>query len=272
MSSPFQVQIQQYFGPLDLLLHIVRRDELDIVQLPLAKIIDQYLQYLEVLVELQIDDVGDFVEVASLLMEMKSKQVIPSVSVESETNDSVVAEISDDLVERLIQYKRIRDASSILDEQSRQWQLRYSRLSADLPARPVDSGNQAIEPIEVWDLVSAFARILREQNAVPPAQVLYDDTPIHVHMQRIHHLVCQQGKVELTSLFEPGMHKSSLVALFLATLELTRHYGLATEQPEPCRPLYLVAGKGFVKELNVHSIDNLTFEKSLKSNLPTLGR
>ncbi len=272
MNQPFQVNVEQYFGPLDLLLHIVRREELDLATLPLAKIVGQFLEYLDVLVELQIDDVGDFLEVASVLIEMKSKQAVPTADEVVDSSEPPVQEISDDLVERLIQYKRIRDASSLLDEQSRRWQLRYNRLSTDLPAKPVDSGNQQIEPIEVWDLVSAFGRILRERNATPSQQVVYDDTPIHVHMQRIHKLVCEQQQVELTSLFQPQMHKSTLVALFLATLELTRHYGLSTEQSEPCRPLYLVAGEKFVRELNVHEIDNLTFEQSLKSNLPTTLR
>lgn len=272
MNQPFQVDIDQYFGPLDLLLHIVRREELDLATLPLGKIIGQYLDYLEVLVELQIDDVGDFLEIASLLLEMKSKQAVPTPEQPDSDADDAVQEISDDLVERLIQYKRIRDASSLLDEQSRRWQLRYTRLFTDLPSRPVDSGNQPIQPLEVWDLVSAFGRILRERNKAPTQQVVYDDTPIHVHMQRIHQLVCDNERVELTSLFQPRMHKSTLVALFLATLELTRHYGLATEQTEPCRPLYLVAGERFVRKLEVHEIDNLTFEQSLKSNLPTTLR
>lgn len=272
MNQPFQVDIDQYFGPLDLLLHIVRREEMDLATLPLGKIIGQYLDYLEVLVELQIDDVGDFLEIASLLLEMKSKQAVPTSEQPDAESEETVQEISDDLVERLIQYKRIRDASSILDEQSRQWQLRYSRLSSDLPVRPAESGNQPIQPLEVWDLVSAFGRILRERNKAPAQQVVYDDTPIHVHMQRIHQLVCDNEKVELTSLFQPRMHKSTLVALFLATLELTRHYGLSTEQSEPCRPLYLVAGERFVRKLEVHEINNLTFEQSLKSNLPTTLR
>jgi segregation and condensation protein A len=269
MMPQFQVDLDQYCGPLDLLLHIVRREELDIAAISLAKVIDQYFSFLEVLVELEIDDVADFLEIASLLIEMKAKQAVPAPEPNSTALvEQPVQELTDDLVERLFQYKRIRDVSSILDEQSRSWQLRYSRLSNDLPSRRTDSVSQSIQPIEVWDLVSAFGRILRARQPAPTQHVQYDDTPIHVHMQRIHDLVNQLGRVELTTLFEPQMHKSTLVALFLATLELTRHYGLSTEQTEPCRPLYLVAGQNFVRTLNVHEIDNLTFEKAANSNLP----
>lgn len=242
----FQVELANYNGPLDLLLHIVRREELDLAELPLARIIDQYLDYLEVLVELQIDDVGDFLEVASILIEMKSKHAVPNAETEVQDSDGQpLPELSEDLVQRLMEYKRIRDACTLLDAQSHQWQMRYSRLADDLPTARPDGDLQAIEPLEIWDLVSAFARILREQQAKLSTKVVYDETPIQTYMSRIHQLVCQRSRLELTSLFEPGMHKSTLVAMFLATLELTRHHGVTTLQSAPQQPLYLLAGKGF---------------------------
>lgn len=271
----FQVNISQYFGPLDLLLHIVRREELSLSEIPLARIAEQYLEYLEVIVELPIDDVADFIEVASILVEMKAKQAVPNQSEDDEspaTSTGVADEFSDDLVARLIEYRRLKDASSILEEQADRWQLRYSRLANDLPARRTDLGDQPLEPIEVWDLVSAFGRILRERQPPSTASVVYDDTPIHIYMERIHGLVRDHRRVELTSLFQPGMHKSALVAMFLATLELTRHYGLSTEQVEAGHPLYLVAGSNFLPQLDVHKIDNLSFKQVSASNLPVAPR
>ncbi len=269
----FLVDIEQYSGPLDLLLYIVRREELALMELPLAKITEQFLDHLEVLVELDIDDVADFLDVASLLIEMKSKQAIPQNSEEAEDESTgVEAETSEELVYRLMEYKRIRDAASILEEQGERWQMRYSRLASDLPPRKTEIGEQPIEPIEVWDLVSAFGRILRERQPPQSTSVIYDSTPIHVYMQRIHAQVCERGRVELTGLFEFGMHKSALVAMFLATLELTRHYGLATEQQDSGHPLYLVAGKHFKRQLNVHEIDNLTFDQVTASNMPVAPR
>lgn len=269
----FHVDISQYCGPLELLLHIVRREEISLADLPLAVITAQYFSYLDVLVEMQIDDVADFIEIASILVEMKAKQAIPnSESLEDASDEAVLNDGSDDLVARLIEYRRIRDAASILDEQAQRWQLRYRRLENDLPPRRAEAGQQPIAPIEVWDLVSAFGRILRERQPPPASSVIYDDTPIHTHMERIHRQVRERGEVELTSMFEPGMHKSSLVAMFLATLELTRHYGLTTRQRDAGHPLYLVAGETFEPELDVHKIDNLTFEKMANSNLPVAGR
>lgn len=269
----FQVDISQYCGPLELLLHIVRREELQLSEIPLAKIADQYFDYLELLVELSIDDVADFLEIASLLIEMKSKQAVPSSDeANGDEAPAVEDELSEDLVQRLIEYKRFRDAASILDEQGEKWQLRIPRLANDLPPRKTEMGEQPIEPIEVWDLVSAFGRILRENQPPPASKVIYDDTPIHTYMERIHGMVCDAGQVELTSLFEVGMHKSTLVALFLATLELTRHYGLTTQQNDTGDPLYLMAGEHFKRELEVSKITNLSFDQVSQSNMPVMPR
>ncbi|MCA9134254.1 MAG: segregation/condensation protein A, partial [Planctomycetales bacterium] len=131
----FQVDISQYCGPLELLLHIVRREEIPIRDIPLAKITNQYLEYLEVLVEMAIDDVAEFIDIASVLVEMKAKQALPTPEAEQGEGETPALrdETDDDLVARLIEYRRIRDASSILDEQGQRWQLRYPRLANDLP-------------------------------------------------------------------------------------------------------------------------------------------
>jgi segregation and condensation protein A len=254
----FQVDIDQYAGPLDLLLHIVRREEIELADLPIAKIVDQYASYVDVLVELDIDDVGEFLEIASLLIEWKSKKVIPSTSSSGSSlpTEAVLDESQADLVQRLIEYQRVREASGQLEEQGRRWQLRYSRLSNDLPSRRLGTGEQPIEPLEIWDLVSAFGRILRDRQPPKSTEVIYDDTPIGIYMEKIHSLLIQEKKVELSSLFAPGMHKSTLVGMFLATLELTRHYGVSTEQREPYLPLFLVAGESFRENLDRKSPDN----------------
>lgn len=271
-SMAFSVDTDIYSGPLELLLHLVRREELPLTEIALHVVTEQYLNYLEVLVELDLDEVAEFLELASILIEMKAKEVLPSTASTTVEEEQAIEEPADQLVERLVDYKRIRDAASLLDENSRRWQLRYTRISNDLPPRRLDLGTQPIQGIEVWDLVSAFGRILREREAPPQTSVIHDDTPIHVYMQRIHQRVLADERLELGNLFEPGMHKSTLVAMFLATLELARHHGLTTEQIDPGKPLILVAGPTFQRELDVHKIDNLSFDRVLNSNMPVTPR
>jgi segregation and condensation protein A len=270
----FGVDLACYYGPLELLYYLVRREELPLEELSLAKITTQYLEYLEVLEVLDLDDVGEFIDITSQLIELKAKSVLPSS--DDEPSDELQGIGQDtsmpQLVDRLMQYKRFRDAASLLDEQSRRWQLRYSRLSNDLPPRRVDADEIPIARVEVWDLVSAFGRILKARQKISLHSIQYDDTPIHIYMQRIHDRVQSNQRVELQDLFEIGMHKSALVAMFLATLEMTRHHGLQALQETADGPLYLEPGPEFSAVLDVARVDNLRLGEVSNSNMPILPR
>jgi segregation and condensation protein A len=269
----FGIDLPSYHGPLDLLFYLVRREELPLEDLSLARIAHQYLQYLEVLEALDLDDVGEFLDVTSQLIELKAKIVLPSTDdQEDDSNAGAMRESMPQLVERLIQYKRFRDAASLLDEQSRRWQLRYPRLANDLPPRRTEAEEIPIARVEVWDLVSAFGRILKARQKATQHSIKYDDTPIHVYMQRIHERVLTEKRVELQDLFEIGMHKSALIAMFLATLEMTRHHGLYATQDTADGPLFLLPGPDFRSQLKVDAVENLALESISHSNMPVMPR
>jgi segregation and condensation protein A len=265
----FRIELPAYRGPLDLLLYLVRRHEVSLSEMPLAKVVDQYLEYIEVLKELDLGDVGDFIDLASTLVELKSQAVLPKVVEESEEEE--IADPQSELVERLLQYKEIRDAAAILDEMGNRWQQRYERLSDDLPTRRVDPGDQPIVDLEIWDLVSAFGRIMREAGGPPQTEVIYDDTPIHVYMQKIHSRLHDSPRLPLMDFVEGGIHKSSLIGWFLATLELTRHHGAAVEQDES-GDIYVVRTANYSDELNVNEIDNFDADEIQASKMPGMPR
>ncbi|MDG2224634.1 MAG: segregation/condensation protein A [Rubripirellula sp.] len=261
----FRVELPAYRGPLDLLLYLVRRHEVDLHSMSVSVIVDQYLGYIEVLKELDLGEVGDFIDLASNLVEIKSQAVLPQL-----TDDSEEPQIEDpqsELIERLLQYKEIRDAAAILDEMGSRWQQRYSRLADDLPSRRVDPGDQPIVDLQIWDLVSAFGRIMREAAGPPPTEVVYDDTPIHVYMQRIHNELGGHSKVQLMDLIQGGIHKSSLIGWFLATLELTRHHGAAVEQ-DSSGDIYVVRTANYSRDLDVNEVDNYGGEELKTANMP----
>jgi segregation and condensation protein A len=269
----FGIDLPAYHGPIDLLLYLIRKEELPLEDISLSKITNQYLDYVSFIEQLDLDEVGEFIDIASQLIEMKARVVLPHDDSTIE-NDAAptVTDTMDHLVDRLLQYKRFRDAASLLDEQSRKWQLRFARIANDLPPRRINNADAPIARVEIWDLVSAFGRILKSKQKTPEHKLEYDNTPIHVYMQRIHRLVQTQGKVELQNLFDIGMHKSGLVAMFLATLELTRHHGLMAMQTMPDTPLTLVAGPEFKSELNVAAVDNLHVSVVANSNMPMVPR
>ncbi len=248
----FRVDLNIFRGPLDLLLFLVRKHEVEITEIPIAPITEQFLQYLALLKELDVDGVGDFVEMASTLIEIKSRTVLPHGDEEQEP----LEDPRKDLVHQLLQYKRYKDAASMLEERGRQWQQRYPRLGGDLAS---DLRNPAEEPIheaELWDLVSAFGRILKERAATSPSNILYDDTPIQVYMERIHADLKREGRLAMSELFKPYTNKSTLVGLFLATLELVRYHGVRLEQSELFREIWILPGDADAAAPDFSQADN----------------
>jgi segregation and condensation protein A len=254
--ADFHVDLNMFRGPLDLLLYLVRKHEVDIVDIPVAPITEQYLEYLAVLKELNVDAVGDFLAMAGTLIELKSQQVLPRC-------DEVVDAVEDprhELVRRLLEYKNYRDAAGMLEEQGRLWQQRYPRLSNDLPSLRHDPAEEPIQEVELWDLVSAFSRIMREANAARPANIVYDDTPIHVHIARVHARLLQAGRLLFQDLFDPTMHKSTLVAIFLAVLELVRHHHVRIEQNDLFGEIWIFPGSNAAAPLDLANVDE--YEKT----------
>jgi segregation and condensation protein A len=248
----FRVDLDTFRGPLDLLLYLVRKHEVEVVDIPIAEITTQFLEHLAVLEQIDINAVGDFLEVASTLVEIKSRLVLPH-------GDEVEEHLDDarhDLVERLLEYKRFKDAASILDERGRAWQEHFPRLSNDLPPRERDLADEPIHELELWDLVSAFGRVMRESQAGPASNIVYDDTPIHVYMRRIHAELRDRPRVAFSEMFQQGMHKSTLIGMFLAVLELVRHHGARAEQDEPTGELWILPGRQGELPIDASAIDN----------------
>ena len=248
----FRVDLDIFRGPLDLLLYLVRKHEVEITDIPVALITRQFLEYIEVLEQLDVNAVGDFLDMASTLTEIKSRMVLPR-------GDEVEEEVEDPrqhLVQQLLEYKKFRDAASLLEERGREWLERYPRLSDDLPPRPRDLAAEPIREVELWDLVSAFGRVLRETQATIGSSIVYDETPIHVYMERIRQRLRQKPRLAFSELFEPGMHKSSLIGIFLAVLELVRHDHICAEQPELFGEIWLLPGKRLHDDADLDSVDN----------------
>jgi segregation and condensation protein A len=247
----FRVDLEVFRGPLDLLLYLVRKHELDIVDMPIAPITDQFLAYMDVLEQIDVNAVGDFLEMASTLTEIKSRLVLPHGGEVEEPLDDPRRE----LVRQLLEYKKFKDAASILDERGRAWQERFPRLSIDISAPDRDLAEEPIHEVELWDLVSAFGRILREHKTTEATSIVYDDTPIHVYMERIHAQVRQRERLALSELFRPELHKSVLVGMFLAVLELVRHHGIRAEQNTLFGEIWVLPGLDRDGPLDLSRVD-----------------
>jgi segregation and condensation protein A len=231
-SAEFRVELDLFCGPLDLLLYLVRRNEIDILDLPIARITSQFLEFLEVLEFLDLELAGDFVVTASTLVEIKSRQVLPRPECADDEEPAVVDEPRSELIQQLLEYKKFKDAARALEERAAQWQERYPRLADERPRQGKNPAADRIKDVELWDLVSALGRVLRRKAIEQEASIRYDDTPIAVYVEQIRQRVHAEKRVAFSSLFDDVSHRSKIAGLFLALLELLRHHELRAEQPE----------------------------------------
>jgi len=221
----YQVDLDVFHGPLDLLLYLVKRDEIDLRDIPIARVAEQFVAFLGVLPVIDVERAGEFLVMAATLMELKSKMLLPRSEEAAGPDDDPRQE----LVRQLIEYKRFKDAAALLEQQAEKQASRLPRL----PLPPVaPSGPAPLRPVELWDLVSAFGRLLRETLALQPQQISVDQTPLQVYMDDVLGRLQREGRVPLSGLFTPPRTRARLVGFFLAILELTRSFRIGAEQDE----------------------------------------
>jgi segregation and condensation protein A len=165
----YNVQLETFRGPLDLLLFLVKRHEVDIRDIPIARVAEQFLEYLHAVQLIDVEWAGDFLVMAATLMEIKSKMLLPRSEEEAAEEDDPRLE----LVKQLIEYKKYKEAAGLLEEQAERQLARLPRWPLEVP-EPLDPAHQPLRRVELWDLVSAFGRLMRETNALLPRQIVMD--------------------------------------------------------------------------------------------------
>src|SRR5437588_3024215 len=221
----YQVDLEVFHGPLDLLLYLVKRDEIDLRDIPVARVAEQFKQYLDVLQVIDVERVGDFLVMAATLAELKSRMLLPR----PEEGAAPEEDPRQELVRQLLEYKRFKDAALLLEQQA---ERQAERLPRQPPPAPTPSGPAPLRPVELWDLVSAFGRLLRETLALQPQQISVDETPVQVYMDEVLGRLHGAARLPLSRLFLPPYTRSRLVGYFLAILELTRRFTVLVEQDE----------------------------------------
>ena len=239
MSVEYQVELDRYSGPMDLLLFLVRRSELDLLDLPIAEITAQFQRYLATLQFLDLDQVGDFVVMVSTLLEIKSRLALPNPE-----EEEVPVETPDDprggLIQQLLEYKKFKEAAQLLEEQGAASRERYPRLSDERPDAVRDQSADRIKGVELWDLVSALSRVLERRIIEEESKIRYDDTPISVYVEQIGARVRELGRVGFTTLFDNASQRSRVISIFLAILELLRHHGFRADQVDAFGEIWIL--------------------------------
>src|SRR6516225_5660438 len=160
-DANYLVDLDVFRGPLDLLLYLVKRDEVDLRDIPIARVAEQFKQYLDVLQVIDVERAGDFLVMAATLAELKSKMLLPR----AEESSGPEEDPRQELVRQLLEYKRFKDAAALLEQQAEKQAARLPRQPPPEPSAPAP-----LRPVELWDLVSTFGRLLRETLALQPQQ------------------------------------------------------------------------------------------------------
>ncbi|MDD5327249.1 MAG: segregation/condensation protein A [Phycisphaerae bacterium] len=232
--ADYRVNLDIFAGPMDLLLYLVRREEVDIYDIPISEITEQYIRYIEMLQSLDIDLAGDFLVMASTLLQIKSAMLLPKTEDEAGLGGEDLTDPRAELIRQLLEYKKFKDAANLLCAAADETNKRFARPAAILEQlKPGEEPEVDLEQLSVWDLLEAFGSIIEATGGVRfDVSHIKDDTPIDLYQIEILHRLQTEGAMSFERIFEGRKKRIVMIGLFLAILELVREKLVGAEQYE----------------------------------------
>jgi len=228
MSTDYLVRLESFEGPLDLLLHLVEKNEMDIYNIPIAEITEQYMSYIRAMQELQLDVASEFLVMAATLLAIKSNMLLPKPEpLQLDDVFDLMEEGTDPrqlLMERLLEYKKFKQLASELQLRETHRSSIYTRPPADLSIYVSDEEPNPVQGVSLYSLLDAFrSAILKAEAEEPVTHVRRDEISVKERMQDILELLYSNaGQVSFASLLSRSRRRSEIVATFLAILELIK--------------------------------------------------
>ncbi len=222
VTQDYTVRLEQVFqGPMDLLLHLVREQEVEIHEIEIARIVDGYLGYLNALESLDIENAGDFLVMAATLMAIKARSLLPHEELDLEEE----LDPKDELIQRLLEYRRFKGAADELQERHAARARLFPR-GWDGESRPADAEREYdLSELTAWDLLSTFSRLMRETLADRPHRIAGDPRPLRFYVEAVVERLRAVGRTSLRRIcdsLEEVPSREALVGSFCALLELVR--------------------------------------------------
>lgn len=241
----YNVKVDAFEGPLDLLLHLINRFEIDIYDIPVAQITEQYMGYIHTMNELQLDLASEYLVMAATLLAIKSKMLLPKH--EDETIDDLeqldgAEDPREELMQRLIEYRKYKEAAQELKQLEEKRGQIYTKSPSNLShlASEVQLENKELD-VTLYDMLSAFQKMLKRKQIQKPlkTKITRQEIPIEQRMDEIlSELKTFHGKKRFHDLF-PHAEREYVVLTFLAVLELMKHNQIAVEQQDNFDELYV---------------------------------
>ena len=216
--STYKVRLNQFEGPLDLLLFFIQRDELDIYDIPISEITEEFLEYVRVMERIDLDGVGDFLYLAAMLIQIKARMLMPSQDVDE---DGEPIDPRTELVERLLEYIRYKEAAAELQAKLEARSDLFTRPSAAADRAAVVPDPDIIADGSVFDLVAALKRVLSRARVEPTHDIEGEAYTIEEQQVFVRHALVKIGNVSFVDLVD-RRSKPFIITTFLAILELAR--------------------------------------------------
>jgi len=245
----YNVKIDSFEGPLDLLLHLINRLEIDIYDIPVAQITEQYMLYIRTMKELQLDVASEYLVMAATLLAIKSKTLLPKQQ-EEVFDDEMDIEIEEDprkeLMQRLIEYRKYKEAAQDLKALEEERSQFFTKPPSDLSDYQEQSHNQSQAlDVSIYDMLGAFQKLMRRKKLQRPlsTKITRQEVPIEKRMEEI--LVELNKSNERKNFFElfPYHEKEHLVVTFLAVLELMKGNLILIEQENNFADIFVVSNE-----------------------------
>jgi segregation and condensation protein A len=220
-DGAYQVKLEAFTGPMDLLLHLIRKHQINIYDIPISLITQQYLEYLSLMKTLNLSLAGEFLVMAATLLYIKSRMLLPKEE-KIETEDEEGLDPRSELVRQLVEYERFKEAAGTLVARERVWRESFGRDPLPLPVDSVDEEDIPADDLQLFDLLSAFQEILERAPTDHFVEVSREawtvQDRIHVILERLE----GESTIPFENLFDQHWSRPLVIVTFLALLELVR--------------------------------------------------
>lgn len=241
----YRVKLEVFEGPLDLLLHLIKKEEVDVYDIPVARITDEYLRYLDLLDSMNLDMAGEFLVMAATLTHLKSRMLLPPSEDETEEPEEDPRAC---LVHQLVEYQRFREAAVALGERS-VLERDVFRRDAAVPERDQGEGVR-LRDVTVGDLLEAFREVLERALRESFHEIVHEDISVDECVQVIVQRMEMDGPMRFRDLFAGLPSRRRLVATFLALLELVKRQAIQARQEEEGGEILLFPKAGGMSHLD----------------------
>ncbi len=217
-------KLEDFEGPLDLLLFLVRKNEVNIYDIPIAVITEQYLEFLKLATSIDLEEITEFYQLAATLLYIKSRTLLPAQGFDEEDGEDPRLE----LVDKLIEYQKFKRLAELMSEQEIESEWIWERKKRQ-PILPFDDKDEFWDTIQVWDLLQTFNKIMKGLN---PQRIidLYEEVSVNEKVTLIQELLESQGSFLFTDLITRSDSLLDVVCAFLALLEMVKSKRVTLEQ------------------------------------------